>query len=89
MIFAHTGAATVLRERGSSLLPVGITAVEGEFAAGDAVDVVCDGELIGKGIVNYSASELGRIKGMKSAQVVELLPSASEEAVHRDHFALA
>ncbi len=88
-VAVDAGAATVLRERGSSLLPVGITAVEGEFAAGDAVDVVCDGELIGKGIVNYSASELGRIKGMKSAQVVELLPSASEEAVHRDHFVLA
>ena len=59
------GAARVLRERGSSLLPVGITGVEGEFAAGDAVEVVADGDVVGKGIVNYSAAELARIKGMR------------------------
>jgi glutamate 5-kinase len=82
------GAARVLRERGSSLLPVGITDVEGEFAAGDAVEVVCHTEVVGKGIVNYSAAELGRVKGMKSAQVLERMPNASEEAVHRDYFVL-
>jgi glutamate 5-kinase len=83
------GAARVLREHGSSLLPVGITEVEGEFAAGDAIEVVCDGELVGKGISNYSAAELVRVKGMKSERVLELMPEASEEAIHRDHFVLA
>jgi glutamate 5-kinase len=83
------GAARVLRERGSSLLPVGITAVSGDFEAGDAVDVVCDGETVGKGIVNYSTGELARIKGMKSSEVLELMPHAAEEAVHRDFFVLA
>jgi glutamate 5-kinase len=82
------GAARVLRQRGSSLLPVGITGVSGDFAAGDAVEVVADGDVVGKGIVNYSATELGRIKGMKSSQVADLLPDAAEEAVHRDHFVL-
>ena len=82
------GAARVLRERGSSLLPVGIVGVEGDFAAGDAVEVVCDGEVVGKGIVNYSAAELGRIKGLKSAAVLERMPNASEEAVHRNYFVL-
>ncbi|MGH7359025.1 MAG: PUA domain-containing protein, partial [Candidatus Rokuibacteriota bacterium] len=75
-------------ERGSSLLPVGITAVEGAFAAGDAIEVTTDGDVVGKGIVNYSAAELARIKGMKSAEVRELMPHASEEAVHRDYFVL-
>ncbi len=82
------GAAKMLRERGSSLLPVGITGIEGEFAAGDAVEVVCDAEVVGKGIVNYSAGELGRIKGLRSAEVLERMPNASEEAVHRDYFVL-
>ena len=82
------GAARVLRERGSSLLPVGITAVEGSFEAGDAVEVVSDGEVVGKGIVNYSAAEVERIKGRKSAEVRELMPHAAEEAVHRDYFVL-
>ena len=87
-VVVDDGAARVLRERGSSLLPVGITAVEGTFAAGDAVEVATDGDLVGKGIVNYSAAELGRIKGMKSGEVRELIPHASEEAVHRDYFVL-
>jgi glutamate 5-kinase len=50
---------------------------------------VSDGELIGKGITNYSAAELTTVKGMKSDRVLELMPEASEEAVHRDHFVLA
>ncbi len=86
------GAARVLRDAGSSLLPVGITEVEGEFERGDAVEVRAgegsDGEPIGRGIVNYSAAELRRIKGMRSEQVRELLPQADEEAVHRDYFVL-
>jgi glutamate 5-kinase len=82
------GAARVLRESGSSLLPVGITEVEGEFEAGDAVEVASDGQTIGKGIVNYSAGELRQIKGLRTEKVRELLPHASEEAVHRDYFVL-
>src|SRR4051795_13462154 len=87
-IVVDAGAARVLREQGSSLLPVGVTGVEGEFAAGDAVEVVCNGDVVGKGIVNYSASELARIKGMKSTDVAERLPDAAEEAVHRNYFVL-
>ena len=82
------GAARVLKEKGSSLLPVGITDVDGEFEAGDAVQVGTNGGVIGKGIVNYSADELRRIKGMRSPEIRELLPHASEEAVHRDYFVL-
>jgi glutamate 5-kinase len=87
-LLVDDGAARVLRERGSSLLPVGITEVEGEFDAGDAVDVASDGKTVGKGIVNYSAGELRRIKGLRTEKVRELLPHASEEAVHRDYFVL-
>jgi glutamate 5-kinase len=87
-LLVDAGAARVLREEGSSLLPVGITGVEGEFAAGDAVEVVSDGEVVGKGISNYSAAELSRIKGLRSDRVLEQMPNASEEAVHRDHFVL-
>jgi glutamate 5-kinase len=83
------GAAKVLREKGSSLLPVGITGVEGSFEAGEAVEVVADGEVVGKGISNYSAEEMKRIQGLKSDQVRELMPHAAEEAVHRDYFVLA
>jgi glutamate 5-kinase len=82
------GAERALRERGTSLLPVGVVDVEGEFEAGDAVEVRCDGRSVGKGIVNYSAAELRRIKGLKTDAVREVLPRATEEAVHRDYFVL-
>jgi glutamate 5-kinase len=64
--------------------------VHGDFQAGDAVEVLgAHGNgPIGKGIVNYSADELRRIKGLKTAEVRELLPRATEEAVHRDYFVL-
>jgi glutamate 5-kinase len=82
------GAARALREGGTSLLPVGITAVAGDFDAGDAVEVFSDDGRIGKGICNYSASELMQVRGLKSAEVREVLPRATEEAVHRDYFVL-
>jgi glutamate 5-kinase len=87
-LVVDAGAARVLRESGSSLLPVGIAAVEGDFEAGDAVDVADEGETLGKGISEYSARELRRVIGMQSAQVRELLPHAAEEVVHRDRFVL-
>jgi glutamate 5-kinase len=88
-VLVDAGAARALREGGTSLLPVGVVDVSGEFDAGDAVEVAHDGEEVGKGICNYSASELRQVRGLKSAAVRELLPRASEEAVHRDYFVLA
>jgi len=87
-LIVDTGAERALRERGTSLLPVGVVEVEGDFQAGDAVEVRCEGRLVGKGIAGYSAGELRRIKGLKTDQVRELLPRATEEAVHRDYFVL-
>jgi glutamate 5-kinase len=87
-IVVDEGAARVLRERGSSLLPVGIVDAEGEFDAGDAVDVVVDGAAIGKGISDYSSQELNRVKGMKTDEVRGLLPDAADEVIHRDRFVL-
>ncbi|MBA3865721.1 MAG: glutamate 5-kinase [Solirubrobacterales bacterium] len=82
------GAARVLRESGSSLLPVGIADVQGVFDAGDAVDVASDGELIGKGISDYSSRELAQVIGMKTDAVRGLLPDAADEVIHRDRFVL-
>jgi len=87
-LLVDDGAARVLREAGSSLLPVGITAVEGDFQAGDAVDVSANGNLVGKGITDYSALELRQVKGLKSAEIQELLPHAADEVIHRDRFVL-
>jgi len=88
-VFVDAGAARALREGGTSLLPVGVVDVKGDFDAGDAVEVAHDGEAVGKGICNYSAGELRQVRGLKSPAVRELLPTSSEEAVHRDYFVLA
>ncbi|MGI8429099.1 MAG: glutamate 5-kinase [Solirubrobacteraceae bacterium] len=88
-VLVDAGAARALREGGTSLLPVGVVDVAGDFDAGDAVAVDHDGQSIGKGICNYSAAELRQVRGLKSAAVRELLPRASAEAVHRDYFVLA
>jgi glutamate 5-kinase len=87
-VLIDAGAARALREGGTSLLPVGIVEVSGTFDAGDAVEISHDGVLVGKGISNYSAPELRRVQGLKSAAVRELMPRAGEEAVHRDYFVL-
>lgn len=87
-LIVDAGAARVLRESGSSLLPVGIAAIEGTFEPGDAIDVATDGEAIGKGISDYSSRELQQVIGMQSAQVRELLPHAADEVIHRDRFVL-
>ena len=87
-VLIDAGAARALREGGTSLLPVGIVDVAGEFEAGDAVEVAHDGRAVGKGISNYSAEELRQVRGLKSSAVREVLPRASEEAVHRDYFVL-
>lgn len=87
-VLVDEGAARVLRESGSSLLPVGVIGVEGGFDAGDAVEVAVNGRVIGKGIVEYSSTELARAQGLKTAQVRGLLPHVSDEAIHRDRFVL-
>jgi glutamate 5-kinase len=89
------GAVRAVREGSASLLPVGVVEVLGDFDAGDAVEIAGvqaddDGPVrpLAKGICNYSAEELRQVIGMKSAAVREILPRASEEAVHRDYLVL-
>ena len=64
----------------------------GHFDAGDAVEIRAaedDSEPIGKGIVNYSSSELERARlGMIPEKVREMFGRPAEEAVHRDYFVL-
>lgn len=90
-LLIDAGAARAVSEGAASLLPVGVVEVLGEFEAGDAVDIarVDSGDArrhtIAKGICNYSAQELRQVQGMKSTAARELMPRASEEAVHRDY----
>ncbi|MFZ0090346.1 MAG: PUA domain-containing protein, partial [Solirubrobacteraceae bacterium] len=88
-VLVDAGAARALRDDGTSLLPVGVVDVAGTFDAGDAVEIAHEEAMVGKGISNYSATELRQVRGLKSTAVRELLPLASDEAIHRDYFVLA
>ena len=81
------GARVALLERGRSLLPVGIRAVEGEFDAGAVVSLkALDGALLGRGLSDYSSTEINLMKGKHSAELETLLgKSDSPVVVHRDN----
>lgn len=81
------GAVRVLRESGRSLLPVGVTTVEGQFARGEVVACVDrGGREIARGLVNYSAEETARIIGQPSERIEAILGYVDEpELIHRDN----
>ena len=89
-LVVDAGCARAMRERGSSLLPAGITAVYGEFAAGATVRVMDpEGREIARGVVNYATAELCRIRGHRSQELAGLLDTeAPEEVIHRDNMVL-
>ncbi len=89
-VVVDDGAAAALRQRGSSLLPVGVVAVEGRFQRGDVIGVVDrSGTLLAQGIVNYGCTEVAAIKGQRSEQIGELLGyHYGDEGIHRNNPAL-
>jgi glutamate 5-kinase len=86
-IFIDNGAVSAIRDRKKSLLATGITGVEGKFSQGDAVEITDgSGAAIGKGIVNYSAGELKKIKGKKSSEIRDVLGGTFfDEVINRDY----
>ena len=84
------GAARALRG-GASLLPIGVTGLEGPFCRGDAV-LVRDGAgaVLGRGLVAYDADEAGRILGRSSREIEAILGYPGRaEMIHRDDLALS
>ncbi|GBL37940.1 glutamate 5-kinase [Anaerolineaceae bacterium] len=83
------GAAAALA-RGSSLLPVGVAAVHGEFERGDTLAVLdAAGHELARGLANYAAGELRVISGQHSDQITALLGyEYGDEVIHRDHMVL-
>jgi glutamate 5-kinase len=84
------GAAKALTERGKSLLPSGVLDVEGEFPAGAVVRVAeRGGAEFARGLVNYEADELRRIRGAKTRDIEATLGyKGVDEVIHRDNLAV-
>ena len=85
------GAAEAITKKGKSILPVGITKVEGKFHRGDLI--ICNNsnsEELARGISNFSSEELKKIKGLNSKDLYGVLGYASEEeAIHRNNLVIS
>jgi glutamate 5-kinase len=89
-LMLDAGAVSALVEKGTSLLPIGVTAVEGDFLRGEMVRCVGpDGVEIARGLVNYDAADARRIVRTPTAQIEAVLGFVDEpELVHRDNLVL-
>ncbi|MGW1889083.1 glutamate 5-kinase [Streptomyces sp. NPDC002004] len=84
------GAVRAIVHGGKSLLPAGIVAVEGEFSAGDPVELRdTDGHAVARGLVNFDAKEIPRLIGRSTHELArDLGPAYEREVVHRDDLVL-
>ncbi len=89
-VVVDEGAATKVREQGKSLLPIGVTGVEGEFSRGDVIAVKSQfGGVVARGLANYSSAEARLIMRKPSASIEGVLGFAAEpEMIHRDNLVL-
>lgn len=89
-IVLDEGAVEAIVERGKSLLPSGVVAVQGNFETGDMVSCLDpEGREIARGITHYSAQEIRKIMGKKSSQIEALLGyKIQDEVIHRDELVL-
>lgn len=89
-LHCDAGAEGALRQRGRSLLPSGVTRVEGRFGRGDCVSLVGpSGKEFGRGLATYEAKEAARIAGRRSQEIERILGFDEGPAlVHRDDLVL-
>lgn len=87
-IVVDDGAQEALLHGGHSLLPVGVKRVEGNFQAGDVVEVMnSSNESLGRGIINYDIDQLQTIRGLPSRAVIAAIGEVHRlEVIHRDEW---
>jgi glutamate 5-kinase len=90
-IVIDAGAARALRSGGRSLLPIGVTEVQGEFTRGDVIACLDpSGAEVARGLVNYSSSETRQIARRPSSEIESVLGFIEEpELIHRDNLVLS
>lgn len=89
-VIIDAGAVRALCERGRSLLPAGIRAVEGRFERGDTVTLLSEErQELARGLTAYNSSDLARIAGAHSHEIAERLGyTYGDEAIHRNNLVL-
>ncbi len=90
-LYIDGGAQNAIMNQGKSLLPSGIVRVEGDFGVGAPVTCVgINGASVAKGIVNYSSSDIDKIKGLKTSKIEQVLGEKPyDEIIHRDNMAVS
>lgn len=90
-VVVDAGAVQKLRDEGKSLLPIGMTAVEGDFSRGDVIAVRdAQGREIARGLANYASAEARRLCRKPSSEIEQLLGYVAEaEMVHRDNMVVS
>ena len=88
-VMVDAGAIDALK-RGKSLLPAGVTQIQGSFGRGDLVAIAdADGAQLGQGLIRYTSAEARAIMGRRSADIVDVLGYEGRAAlVHRDDMVL-
>ena len=89
-LFLDTGAVAAITERGSSLLPAGVTKVEGTFLAGDTVEMLTpEGDVIARGLSGYDSEEIPKLLGKSTKELSERFGEEyGHELIHRDEMVL-
>ena len=89
-LLLDAGAVVALLERGKSLLPAGITEVEGDFGLGEPVRCIDPaGNEVARGLAAYSSDATRRIAGRATGEIGEVLGySNGDEVIHRDDLVL-
>ncbi|WP_026766526.1 glutamate 5-kinase [Selenomonas ruminantium] len=89
-IVVDAGCAKAMREQGASILPAGVIACDGDFAAGSTVRVLTESQQeIARGIVNFSVGDLQKILGCQTEKITEILNGdVPTEVIHRDNMVL-
>jgi len=90
-VSVDAGAAAKLRAEGKSLLPIGMTSVDGDFSRGDVIAIHDErGQELGRGLANYSSAEARMLCRKPSSEFERLLGYVAEpEMVHRDNMVLS
>ncbi|MDQ6955328.1 MAG: glutamate 5-kinase [Mariprofundaceae bacterium] len=88
-IYVDAGAAEAIAHKGASLLPVGMTAVVGDFDKGECVEVLADSLVIARGLCNYNSKDLSCIQGLPSKNIEKALGYMDfTSVIHRDNLVL-
>ncbi len=88
-LHVDAGAAQAIIHNGASLLPIGMTDVQGDFDKGECVEVVADAVVIARGLCNYNSTDLRRVQGLSSQEMAKILGYKDfTSVIHRDNLVL-